>query len=190
MRTSRFVLPAALASVVALLAACGGGGPRGISTGTMPEGGTFHGVWHSLQYGEMHFCQSGSRVIGEYTKDERTGSVQGEVRGDVLFFEWSEDRELVTGRPTSTTGHGYFRLLHKEDGRWYLDGEWGLGDDYSGGGQWLAVKLERQQPDQCYAHVRRGPEGEEALPDDYEDESDEDEGGADDGADEGAADQL
>ncbi len=178
-RSARF----ALASIVALgLAACGGG-PRGVHTGTMPEGGTFHGVWHSPQYGEMHFCQSGTRVIGEYTKDEREGSVQGDVRGDVLFFEWSEDRELVIGRPTTTTGHGYFRLRKEEDGRFYLDGAWGLDDDYEGGGQWRAVKLERQQPDRCYAHVRQAPEGEEAL-EDYEDESGDEADGAADESDE------
>lgn len=176
--------PFALAPLLLVLAACGGG-PRGIRTGTMPEGGTFHGVWHSPQYGEMHFCQSASRVIGEYTKDERLGLVQGDVKGDVLFFEWSEDRELVIGRPTTTTGHGYFRLRREQDGRYYLDGEWGMEEDYKGGGGWRAVKLERAQPDQCYAHVRRAPEGEAAL---EEEQASGGEGDLDEGAD-GAADE-
>ncbi len=182
MRTSRF----ALAPMMLALAACGGS-QHGIRTGAMPEGGTFHGVWHSPQYGEMHFCQSGARVVGEYTKDERAGAVQGDVRGDVFFFDWSEERELVMGRPTETTGHGYFRLVHGEDGKFYLDGEWGLGDAYDGGGEWRAVKLERSQPDQCYAHVRRSAEGEEAL-DDYEggDSGEGESEGGDDSAAEGA----
>jgi hypothetical protein len=169
MRNTRFAI--AFCSTVLALGACGGG-QHGITTGAMPEGGTFHGVWHSPQYGEMHFCQSGDRVIGEYTKDERNGQVQGSVDGDVLFFDWTEDRELVTGRPSTTTGHGYFRLRFEEDGRYYLDGEWGLHDEYRGGGLWRAVKLERRQPDECYASVRQAPEGLDALPDDSGDTAD------------------
>ncbi|MBC7174076.1 MAG: hypothetical protein H5U40_16660, partial [Polyangiaceae bacterium] len=61
--------------------------------------------------------------------------------------------------------------------RFYLDGEWGIDDSYRGSA-WRAVKLERSQPDQCYASVRRAPEGEDALPD-YEQESGTD-GAADD----------
>ncbi len=169
----------AIALVALGLVACGGAN-RGIDFGTMPAGGTFHGVWHSPQYGEMHLCQSGEHVIGTYTKDEREGHLQGDVQGDVLLFEWSEERVMVMGRPTVTTGHGYFKLRHEADDRWYLDGEWGLGDDRRGGGAWRAVRLERRQPDLCYEGVRRQTEGEEALPDD--------DGGSD--ADEGPQDEF
>jgi hypothetical protein len=163
LRSSSLVFAAALLGLG--LTACGGAN-RGISVGTMPEGGTFHGVWHSLQYGEMHFCQSGKHVIGTYTKDERQGHLQGDVEGDIFFFDWTEERVMVVGRPTVTRGRGYFRLRHEEDDHWYLDGEWGLDDARRGGGRWLATRLERRQPERCYEGVRRAPEGEDALPDD------------------------
>jgi hypothetical protein len=114
----------------------------------------------------MHLCQSGIHVIGTYSKDEREGHLQGDVDGDVFLFDWTEERVLVVGRPTVTAGRGYFRLRHEEDGRWYLDGEWGLNDARRGGGAWRAVRLERRQPDRCYEGVRRQPEGEETLSDD------------------------
>lgn len=137
--------------------ALAGCGPKTahIDIGRMPEGGTFHGVWASPQYGRMHLCMSNNTVVGEYTQDERLGMIQGRVTGDVLRFEWSEERELVVGRPTTTHGHGYFRLVVGEDGNQYLRGEWGLDDDEIGGGEWNAVKLGRERPTECYAHVRQ-----------------------------------
>ena len=137
-----------MASALALAAVAGcGGGTSGIpSAESMPSGGSFTGVWHSPQYGEMQMRQSGTTLIGEYTKDERTGRIQGSVTGNLARFEWSEERELIAGHPTTTRGHGYFRYIIGEDEDHYFRGEWGHDDNYTGGGPWNAVRDRRRQP--------------------------------------------
>ncbi|RZO52852.1 MAG: hypothetical protein EVA89_30435 [Sandaracinaceae bacterium] len=125
---------------------CGGGGVN-VPEGPMPQGGTFSGVWHSPQYGEMHMVQTGQQVIGEYTKDERSGRIQGTVRGNVMRFEWSEQREMVSGVAQTTRGRGYFRYAIGDDGDHYIQGEWGHDDNIAGGGPWNAVRDRRAQPE-------------------------------------------
>ncbi len=151
-----------------LLVACGGGagGRRAsIEVEPMPSGGSFTGVYHSPQYGEMHVVQSGSSVVGEYGKDERKGRIEGTVQGNVLRFRWEERRELVRGRPVRTSGRGYFRYVRGEDGRDYLLGEWGVGEDEIGGGEWRAVKLRKRRPRNVTAGGERSGTGSGALED-------------------------
>lgn len=138
-----------LAAVFSHLVACGGSTEAVIDVGSMPEGGTFNGVFQSAQYGEMHLCETGAQVVGRYEKDERRGTVQGTVQGDVLRFAWEESRELVGGRPRVTSGRGYFRLVAGRDGSFGLKGEWGYGTNLTGGGPWEAIKLRRRQPEDC-----------------------------------------
>lgn len=139
-----------------VIGGCGGGGVN-IPEGPMPQGGSFSGVWHSPQYGEMQMVQTGQSVVGEYTKDERTGRVQGTVRGNVMRFEWSEQREMVAGRPITTRGRGYFRYAIGDDGDHYIRGEWGVDDNMTGGGEWNAVRDRRRQPT---LHQGQSDEGE------------------------------
>lgn len=128
------------------LAACGGGN-AGVSAGPMPSEGSFTGVYFSPQYGEMHMIQNGSSVIGEYKKDERTGRIQGDADGNLMRFEWTESRAMVSNRPTVTRGRGYFRYsINPTNDEHQIDGEWGLDDDETGGGPWTAVKSKRRQP--------------------------------------------
>ncbi|HEX6240908.1 MAG TPA: hypothetical protein VFZ61_08440 [Polyangiales bacterium] len=127
---------------------CGGAPKHVIQVGPMPDGGTFTGVWFSPQYGEMHIEQNGSSAIGRYSKDERSGRLQGSVEGDVLRFEWTESRELIVGRPTETKGHGYFKIIkHSDDDTWNLDGRWGNDASEHDGGPWTAVKSKTRRPD-------------------------------------------
>lgn len=133
--------------LLALAAGCGGAGVN-IPQGPMPQGGTFTGVWNSPQYGEMHLVQTGSSVVGEYTKDERRGRIQGTVQGNVLRFEWSEQRELVAGRPIVTRGRGFFHYAIGDDGDHYIRGQWGHDQNMSGGGEWNAVRHRRRSPRQ------------------------------------------
>jgi hypothetical protein len=135
----------ALGAALALAAGCGGGGVS-IPQGPMPANGSYTGVWHSPQYGEMHLVQTGSSVVGEYTKDERRGRIQGTVQGNVLRFEWSEQRELVAGRPIVTRGRGYFHYAIGDDGDHYIRGQWGVDQNMTGGGEWNAVRDRRRQP--------------------------------------------
>ena len=114
----------------------------------MPPGGSFTGVWFSPQYGEMHLLQNGASAIGRYAKDERIGRIQGGVEGDVMRFEWTEQRELIVGRPVQTRGHGYFRIVKDPaEDTWKLVGEWGNDAEERGGGPWNAVKSRTRKPD-------------------------------------------
>jgi hypothetical protein len=135
----------AFGAALAVVAGCGGSGVS-IPEGPMPEGGSFTGVWHSPQYGEMHLVQTGSQVVGEYTKDERRGTIQGTVQGNVLRFEWTEQRELIQGRPVTTRGRGYFRYAIDDAGDHNILGRWGIDDDNHSGGEWNAVRDRRRQP--------------------------------------------
>jgi hypothetical protein len=127
---------------------CGGAPKHVVHVGTMPDGGSFTGVWFSPQYGEMHIEQNGSSAIGRYTKDERSGRLQGTVEGDVMRFEWTETRELIVGRPNTTKGHGYFRLSKSpSDETWNLDGRWGNDASEHDGGPWTAVRSKTRKPD-------------------------------------------
>lgn len=137
-----------LLTLLFVLPGCGGDGIRhaNVSPGVMPAGQTFTGVWHSPQYGEMHMQQTGAQVIGEYTQDERRGRIQGTAHGDLLRFEWSDERELVGGRPTTTRGHGYFQFQIGADGDSYIVGEWGHDANETGGGPWRAARDRRRQP--------------------------------------------
>lgn len=137
----------ALALLLGVVLGCGGS--QKPKAGPLPEGATFYGVWQSPQYGNMHMCQSGKQVIGDYVKHERAGRIQGDVDGDLLIFQWEDRRELVAGKPQIRRGRGYFRIQIGEDGDQYVKGEWGMDDDLSGGGPWNAVKLRRGQPDRC-----------------------------------------
>lgn len=136
--------------LLALVLACGGGSSS-IRAGNMPEGGSFHGIWQSPQYGNMHLCESGAQVVGDYEKDERRGRIQGTIQGDLLRFQWEERREMVVGRPTTTRGRGYFRIAKGQDNDWYFQGEWGHDADETGGGPWNGVRMRRGNPTRCAA---------------------------------------
>lgn len=142
----RLVVCAIAALHAVALTACGGGGPQ-IVAGSMPAGGSFTGVYYSPQYGEMNMIQNGSAVIGEYKQEMREGKIQGEASGDLLKFEWTERKAMVSNRAQETRGHGYFRyVIDKGNGDHVLQGEWGLGDSMTGGGPWNAVKSKRKEP--------------------------------------------
>ena len=139
-----------ICSLVSLLMLVGCGGASGradVTPGSMPQGGSFTGVFHSPQYGEMHMMQQGSAVVGRYTKDERRGRIQGTVQGDIMRFEWTERREMVMGRGQMTRGRGFFRYSIGEDGKHNLLGEWGLDDNEVGGGVWNAYRMNNRRPE-------------------------------------------
>lgn len=138
----------ALAALASVLSACGGPATTAkLTPEPMPAGETFTGVYASEQYGEMQLVQTGVGVIGEFEKDDRSGTIQGTTDGNVLRFRWTQVRELVQGRPTESSGRGYFTYVMGEDGRQYLVGEWGLDDAEIGGGPWRAYKLRNRDPE-------------------------------------------
>ncbi len=127
--------------------ACGGGS-AGVDSGPMPQGGSFEGVWFSPQYGRMDLRQEGQNIIGMFEMDERTGHIQGVARGRVMRFQWTEEREMLSGFPRKTTGRGYFVYIIDTDGEHKLQGEWGHDSEETGGGPWNAVKSQTLRPRQ------------------------------------------
>lgn len=127
-------------------AACGKSVPE-IKAGNMPDGGNFSGVYFSQQYGTMNLVQNGNAVVGEYSSDMRSGKIQGEVQGDLLRFEWTEAKAMVSNRAQETKGHGYFRyMVDPANGQHLIKGEWGLGDAQVGGGPWSGYKAKGKEP--------------------------------------------
>jgi hypothetical protein len=137
-----------------------------IKSGPMPPDGSFSGVYFSPQYGEMHIVQNGTAVIGKYTKDERAGRIQGEADGDLMRFEWTESKAMVSNRPQESRGHGYFRyMVDASNGDHVLKGRWGLGDDDTDGGEWNAYKSRTRKPelDQAEAPASDSAGGEDST---------------------------
>ncbi|MEM6960250.1 MAG: hypothetical protein AAF355_13350 [Myxococcota bacterium] len=131
--------------------ACGGLSPKQVrlSAEPMPQGGNFHGVYTSPQYGEMHLCVSGATVVGWFQKHERSGRIQGQIDGNLMRFQWREERELVAGRPTTTQGLGYFMYEIDENGDHYALGEWGHDKSNTGGGPWRNVRWRGNRSPDC-----------------------------------------
>jgi hypothetical protein len=166
---------------------CGGGTTTNIEPGKMPESGSYTGVYFSPQYGEMHLVQNGNAVVGKYKKDERSGKIQGEAEGDVLRFEWTEYKAMVSNRPQSTRGQGYFRyMIDASNGDHVLKGRWGLNDEDSSGGEWNAYKSRSREPDLDSFGDAETSGGESEEGDTSADDSLDDTGGSsDDGEDSG-----
>ncbi|MGB8329238.1 MAG: hypothetical protein WCE62_03855 [Polyangiales bacterium] len=158
----------ALTLLLGVILGCGGS--QKPKAGPLPAGATFYGIWESPQYGNMHLCQSGKQVIGDYVLHERAGRIQGDVDGDLMIFRWEDRRELVAGKPQVRRGKGYFRIEIGEDGDQYIKGEWGLEDELTGGGPWNAVKLRRGQPDRCTGVEEPVSAGDKEHPWDTDDE--------------------
>ncbi len=163
-------LRTAATTILLVTALACGGSTASVKQGPMPEGGTFTGVYHSPQYGEMHLVQTGEQVVGEYTKDERAGKINGTAEGNVLHFEWVETRKLVSNKPTVTKGRGYFQyMIDAANDDHVLKGEWGHGDDETGGGPWNAWKSKRSQPELSSDSDSSGDESYDDLEDDESD---------------------
>jgi len=159
---------------------CGARQHANVKSGAMPDGGTFTGVWFSPQYGEMHLVQNGATVVGRYAKEERTGRIQGGVEGDVMRFEWTEQRELIIGHPSSTKGRGYFRVMKDDqEDTWKLMGEWGRDTYETGGGPWNAVKSKTRRPELGESDGSEGGGGESESSSDNSEESGSEKDGTD-----------
>lgn len=144
-------LPLPLFGALVALSGCGGGGGGpSVTPGNLPTGGNWTGVYYSPQYGRMDFVATGPRVLGQFTRDERSGRIEGNVTGDVMRFRWYERRERIGGRPENVQGGGYFRYVigpteltsgdDCPDGTHCLNGEWWLGDNDGDRAPWTAQR--------------------------------------------------
>ncbi len=167
-----------VALFVVAASGCGGGSGRAaLVAGDMPEGGSFGAVWNSPQYGRMDMVQTGATIVGEYTKNERSGRIEGTAQGDLMRFTWTERRELVAGVPRVNRGRGYFRLVKDAEG-YKLLGEWGHDESDTGGGPWNAVRT-RWRPRLSTDSGSAGGEDGEGSDASGSDASGNDEGGGD-----------
>ena len=123
-----------LAMVVAFvwLGGVGCGGIERIPTSAMPPGVEYSGLWYS-NYGDMELVQTGEQVKGTFTY-RSGGTLMGTLEGGVLRFDWVQEGDLSVGR-REVSGKGYFVM--SSDGQ-KLEGKWGYGYKFSGGGVWTA----------------------------------------------------
>jgi hypothetical protein len=108
----------------------------------MPEGMSFSGLWYSEQFEHMYLHQQGDQVEGVYAYGPG-GQIRGEVRGNLLVFDWEEPGSREQVRRTMR-GKGYLQLVESDDG-YHLVGEWGYNEEHRGAGPWTADFIRSQE---------------------------------------------
>ena len=101
----------------------------------MPAGATFSGLWYS-NFGDVKLTQKAdgtTRGSFDYKVD---GTIEGKVTGGVFVFEWIQPGDFQVGR-RDVSGKGYFVI--SDDGLEFT-GQWGYGENYTGGGEWKGTK--------------------------------------------------
>jgi hypothetical protein len=137
-------LVALVAAVGLVMVSCKSGGEAVPDPQPLPSERDFTGVWYSKQFEHMHLKQRGDRVVGIFTY-ETGGRIEGTADGNVLTFQWTEpgDRQAAV---RSQSGQGYFQLV-KEGDKFMLEGEWGYGENRTGGGPWTAEYIRELEPE-------------------------------------------
>jgi hypothetical protein len=109
----------------------------------MPEGGDFSGVYYDAYFGNLHLVREGDSITGRWRTDagDAWGELSGDIKGNVLRFEWTEHKIGMVGASAATKGHGYFVYNRPErDGDPdYITGERGLGNKEAGQ-KWKGIK--------------------------------------------------
>lgn len=117
--------------------------PAHVTSGDMPSGETYTGSYHSPQIGDVFLEQTGDTVVGTYEYERAachaTGRVEGSLQGNLLRFNWTES-QAECGRLAPLTGRGYFLLWKDSAENIRINGEWGTGDNDSGGGPWSGLR--------------------------------------------------
>jgi hypothetical protein len=103
----------------------------------MPAGATFSGRWISNEYGDMRMTQSADGSLHGTFDYKSGGTVDGVVTGGVCVFDWVQPGDFQVGR-REVRGKGYF--IMSDDGQEF-EGEWGMSDNYTGGGKWTGRKI-------------------------------------------------
>lgn len=106
--------------------------------GTMPAGVSLSGVWYSSQFEQMYIRQVGSEIRGIYTY-KYGGTVEGEVKGNLITFKWIDPGDSDSARRTFK-GEGYWQVV-KEGDRVFLKGKWWYEDNPDKGGPWDAEHI-------------------------------------------------
>lgn len=148
-------LLAALALTLAVPSLVGcGPAPSGVQlakvqAGSLPAGETFKGVWYNPVFGDLHMVPQGTAIVGKFKSQSSGvwGKVHGEISGDLIKFEWEEHKTGAIGPGSTRKGKGYFKFVPKEAPEQpALRGEWGLGDNEVGGGDWDCIRQKDVEP--------------------------------------------
>ena len=102
---------------------------------SMPAGASFSGLWYT-NFGDMKLTQKADGSTRGTFDYKGEGIVEGKVEGGVFIFEWTQPGDFQVGR-REVKGKGY--LVMGDDGL-TMAGEWGYGDNYTGGGEWTGNK--------------------------------------------------
>jgi hypothetical protein len=115
----------------------------------MPEGGDFTGVYYDSYFGNLHLVREGDSVTGRWRTDngDAWGELQGDIKGDILRFEWTEHKIGMVGASANTKGHGYFvyKRPEKDGDPDYIAGERGVGNKEAGQ-KWKGIKQHNVAP--------------------------------------------
>jgi hypothetical protein len=120
-----------------------------VPVGSLPAGESFKGVWYNPVWGELHMLPEGSTVQAKWksSKGGVWGALHGNIDGDVIKFEWEEHKTGAVGPGSTRKGKGYFKFQPQEPPNLpRLKGEWGLGENEVGGGEWDCVKQKDLEP--------------------------------------------
>ncbi len=132
----KIVLIGALILLCGLGLACGGAQKAmTLSSGPMPEGGNFDGVYQS-DFGWLELTVSGDVVHGLYEDEKHSGKLEGKIDGSLLHFSWTQWTEDMQGRTREISGHGTFKYVMEKVETSFkpktvhrLKGIWGYGND-------------------------------------------------------------
>ena len=119
-----------------------------VRPGPMPEDETWSGVYFHPVFGYLHMQEEGAAVVGRWKRTDHSkwGELSGTRTGNVLHFTWKEHQVGMVGASATTHGKGYFVYKVNEEKIGVLTGQYGLGDDETGG-DWNGVKQLRMPPD-------------------------------------------
>jgi len=148
---SLFVATAFTASAAICIVGCGSSSdPKTakVSSGPMPEGETWTGVYYHSVFGYLHMQEEGANVVGRWKRADQShwGELSGTTTGNVLHYTWKEHKIGMVGASATTKGKGYFVYTVNKENVGEIDGEFGLNDSEVGS-NWKNVKQVRMTPD-------------------------------------------
>lgn len=156
---TRAAAVAALFALSAALVACGGaaaggeGGPAklaDVKPGDMPPNGDWTGVYFDLVNGKIHLVKDGDTVEGCWRNKEgdAVGRLNGKVEGNLVRYEWTEQKVGQLDPNATRSGRGYFVYGPPREGEQAdrISGQRGAGKDEVGKGEWDGVKQKFSKP--------------------------------------------
>ena len=145
------VLATAVVLAAASITACGGGNdPKTakVTSGPMPEGESWTGVYYHSVFGYLHLQEEGANVVGRWKRSDQShwGELSGTTTGNVLHYTWKEHKIGMVGPSATTHGKGYFVFKMNNENNAVLEGEFGLNDSEVGS-TWNNVRQKNYKVD-------------------------------------------